>query len=91
MRRRLLVPVVLAGTCWAASAASAVPCDSYSGGCPSPQPSATMLTAPPSTPPRTPPGGSLPFTGGEIVLMTTLGAGAVAAGTGLTVAGRRRR
>ena len=32
----------------------------------------------------------LPFTGGELVLMTGLGAGALAAGTALVVAGRRK-
>ena len=33
---------------------------------------------------------TLPFTGGELVLMTALGAGALAGGTALVVAGRRR-
>jgi hypothetical protein len=33
---------------------------------------------------------SLPFTGGEVVLLSVLGAGALAAGTALVVAGRRR-
>ena len=32
----------------------------------------------------------LPFTGGEIVLLTATGAGALAAGSALLVAGRRR-
>lgn len=80
-------------------------CDAYSGGCPSPTPSpidggdggagtdtggdqggagtgsSTGGTSNPST---------LPFTGGELVLMTALGAGALAGGTALVVAGRRR-
>jgi hypothetical protein len=34
---------------------------------------------------------TLPFTGGEIILMTTLGAAALGAGTTFVVAGRRRR
>ncbi|MDQ1696781.1 MAG: hypothetical protein QOJ03_2134 [Frankiaceae bacterium] len=34
---------------------------------------------------------TLPFTGGEIVLMTTLGAAALGAGATFVVAGRRRR
>ena len=33
---------------------------------------------------------TLPFTGGEIALLTVLGAGALAGGTALVVAGRRR-
>ncbi len=33
---------------------------------------------------------TLPFTGGELVLMTALGAGALAGGTALVMAGRRR-
>jgi hypothetical protein len=33
---------------------------------------------------------TLPFTGGELVLVSLAGAGAVAAGAGLVVAGRRR-
>ena len=35
-------------------------------------------------------GSALPVTGGELVLMTTAGAGALAAGTVLVVAGRKR-
>ena len=33
---------------------------------------------------------TLPFTGGELVLLTALGAGALAGGTALVVAGRRK-
>ena len=33
---------------------------------------------------------TLPFTGGELVLMTALGAGVLAGGTALVIAGRRR-
>jgi hypothetical protein len=33
---------------------------------------------------------TLPFTGGELVLMTAIGVGALAGGTALAVAGRRR-
>lgn len=35
--------------------------------------------------------GNLPFTGGEIVLLGTVAAGALASGTALVVAGRRQR
>ena len=35
-------------------------------------------------------GSALPVTGGELVLMTTAGAGALAAGTVLVLAGRKR-
>lgn len=35
-------------------------------------------------------GSALPVTGGELVLLTMTGAGALAAGTALVVAGRRR-
>jgi hypothetical protein len=34
---------------------------------------------------------TLPFTGGELVLMTTVGAGALGAGAAFAIAGRRRR
>ena len=91
---------------FAAVPASAAPCDAYSQVCPSTPPggggggtgggggggtgggttgttgsggSATATT------------GDLPFTGGEVVLMTVVGLGAVAGGTALVVAGRRRQ
>ena len=35
-------------------------------------------------------GGSLPFTGDEVLILSLAGAGALAVGTGLVVAGRRR-
>lgn len=35
-------------------------------------------------------GGTLPFTGGELVLMSAIGVGTLAGGTALVVAGRRR-
>ena len=66
--------------------AAAAVCDAYSGGCASTQPqdpddsSITTVDRP-----RT-----LPFTGGELVLLTALGAGALAGGTALVVAGRRK-
>jgi LPXTG-motif cell wall-anchored protein len=37
------------------------------------------------------PTGALPFTGAELVLMTAIGGAALAGGTALVVAGRRRR
>lgn len=52
-------------------------------------------TANPGGGTSTPSGGTsnpstLPFTGGELILMTAIGAGALAGGTALVVAGRRR-
>lgn len=45
----------------------------------------TQVTTPAAVTPAT-----LPFTGGELVLVSTLGLAAVAGGVGLVVAGRRR-
>jgi len=88
----------------AASPAFAAPCDAYSGACPS-TPAGDGGGgggggAPAGGGGSVPAGGAndassgrgeLPFTGGELVLMTLVGAGAVAGGTALVVAGRRRR
>jgi len=80
----------------AASPAFAAPCDAYSGACPS-TPAGNGGAGGGGGAPA---GGAndagggrgeLPFTGGELVLMTLVGAGAVAGGTALVVAGRRRR
>ena len=80
-------------------------CDAYSGGCPSPTSSPIRggdggAGTGTDTDGDSDPGGSgagttsnpstLPFTGGELVLMTAIGAGALAGGTALVVAGRRR-
>ena len=80
-------------------------CDAYSGGCPSPTPSPIRggdggAGTGTDTDGEGDPGGSgagttsnpstLPFTGGELILMTAIGAGALAGGTALVVAGRRR-
>lgn len=80
-------------------------CDAYSGGCPSPSPSSiggggggagsgtdtdTGTGTGTSTGGTTSNPSTLPFTGGELVLMTAIGAGALAGGTALVVAGRRR-
>ena len=40
--------------------------------------------------PATSPGRTLPFTGGEFVLITVVGVGAIAGGTTLVLAGRKR-
>ncbi len=61
-------------------------CDAYSGNCPSSPPGggavkADVTTKSPST---------LPFTGGELVLLSAVGAGALVGGTALVVAGRRK-
>lgn len=84
-----------------ASPASAA-CDAYSGTCTQVLP--TTLTRP-NTNPGTNPGtavnpstvvqssntpATLPFTGGELVLLSLAGAGAIAGGVALVVAGRRR-
>ena len=104
LRRTVTTATVVAAS-WVAlgmSSPALAVCDAYSGGCPSPTPgsinggsggagtgtdtdaggaSGGGTTSNPST---------LPFTGGELVLMTALGAGALAGGTALVVAGRRR-
>jgi hypothetical protein len=71
------------------------PPDAPGGGVPiagTPQDPASGTPLPPvrqvSTPLSTP--STLPFTGGELVLMTAVGAGVLAGGTALVIAGRRR-
>ena len=72
-----------------ASAPAFAACDAYSGNCPSVTPTkspkgeggAKQSTTKPST---------LPFTGGEVVLLSAIGAGALVGGTALVIAGRRR-
>lgn len=82
----------------AAPVAAQTACDAYSGGCVQPpavlpetqtrvQPAVRSTVSTPATP-ATP--ATLPFTGGEIVLVSAAGAAAVAGGVALLVAGRRR-
>jgi hypothetical protein len=72
-------------------------CDAYSGGCVTQPPSVlptTQTSVAPTTAVRGSTGGSpaaLPFTGGELVLVSVTGAAAVAGGAALVVAGRRRK
>lgn len=67
-------------------------CDAYSGVCPvvpgkqlpAGEVKAVVVKKPAATP------STLPFTGGDVVLVSVLGAAAVAGGGALLVAGRRR-
>lgn len=72
-------------------------CDAYSGSCVEPTKVLPTTLEAPATDVRSravvDTGASpstLPFTGGELVLVSALGAAAVAGGTALVVAGRRR-
>lgn len=87
---RLVSTVALTGgmLLGTASLASAVSCDAYSGGCPTPPPS--VLPAFDRDPTVQDNRATLPFTGGEVALLLTVGGVAVGAGTVLVVAGRRR-
>ena len=94
-----LLTVGLAGP---ASAA----CDAYSNSCTPPTQvlgttvtrggvapgttTATSTTSTTSTPTTTSTPSSLPFTGAQLTLLTLAGAGALAGGTALVLAGRRR-
>jgi len=71
-----------------ATAAVAAPaaCDAYSHKCTTVE--GTKIVRHPAVEGN---GASLPFTGAEIVLMSTVGLGALGAGTVFVVAGRRRR
>lgn len=60
-------------------------CDAYSGGCTSDAPPPARLTQEPAVQSPT----TLPFTGGQLVLLTATGAAALAGGTALVVAARR--
>lgn len=90
----LLALTAALGVAGAAPAAAQEACDAYSGGCTEPprvlpttvtRGSAGTAVSPTAETPST-----LPFTGGEVVLLSALGAAAVAGGTALVVAGRRR-
>lgn len=69
-------------------------CDSYSAACPTAAPEGDgSSTAGGGQTPSNAGGGrpsTLPFTGGELVLLTAVGVGALAGGTALVVAGRRK-
>jgi LPXTG-motif cell wall-anchored protein len=97
------LPTLAVGTAVAAglltvglAAPASAACDAYSGSCTPPSqvlgttvsrgsvPPATSSTTSTSSP------SSLPFTGAELTLLTIAGVGALAGGTALVVAGRRR-
>lgn len=63
------------------------PCDTYSGTCVK----GTKVVKPPQQRPTVVRGVQLPFTGAEVTGLLAVGAGAVAGGTVLVAAGRRRR
>lgn len=70
-------------------------CDAYSGTCATPAPDGdgSSTTDGGTQTPSNAGGGrpsTLPFTGGELVLLTAVGVGALAGGTALVVAGRRK-
>jgi hypothetical protein len=77
--------VLLAPT--AAFAAGGTHCDAYSKKCTNVE--GHKIVRPPTVVKAT--HETLPFTGGEIILMTTMGAAALGAGATSAVAGRRRR
>lgn len=103
----LVSAALLSGALAGAGPASAQTCDAYSGGCASPAPTAgtgggggggTDTTGGSGGAGGTgtaggagTSGGTLPFTGGEVVLLSAVGLGAVGAGSLLVVAGRKRR
>lgn len=97
--------LTFAGLVAVAGPAAAV-CDAYSGTCTEPPavldqeftpaaetPTTTTTTTTQTRASVTPPAetpATLPFTGGELVLVSAVGIGALAGGTALVVAGRRR-
>jgi hypothetical protein len=85
----------LAGTASVAVAAPADTCNAYSSTCPSPSVSGLHFTRAPGVEPATEVQGTsasrLPFTGGEIALLSVVGVGVIGAGTVMVVTGRRRR
>ncbi|MDX6287573.1 MAG: hypothetical protein QOG53_3058 [Frankiales bacterium] len=99
MRRQLTATAILSGTIVAGSligtgaafADDPNTCDAYSTSCP-PSVLPTVITKT-NTPPVQVEGNSstLPFTGGEVALMSIAGIGAIGAGTAFVVAGRRRK
>ena len=100
--RRLAASGLLLATCGlatgvTASSAQAATCDAYSGTCTGPtgggggestdDDGGATINGGTSGAAN---GATLPFTGGELVLLTAVGAGALAGGTALVVAGRRK-
>lgn len=80
---------ILAGTVAAPLvAAHADTCDAYSTQCPGTDVKGVKHTRPDVSPTSN---SRLPFTGGEIALLTVTGVGALGAGAVLVTAGRRRR
>lgn len=73
------------------AAASAGTCDAYSSSCPSTHVKGIHFTKPEVAPTHTTNNSTLPFTGGEIALLSATGIAAVGAGVVLVTAGRRRR
>ena len=99
MRRTLAATAVLSGTLMAgtffgtgvAVADEADTCEAYASVCPTPSVEGTTFE---KTPPVEVEGTSqsnLPFTGGEIALMSVAGIGAIGAGTAFVIAGRRKK
>jgi len=93
MRRQVAITALMTGaliTGPAAAAALADTCDAYSSACPSPS-----TEVKPESHEKAPQvegnNSSLPFTGGEIVLMSIAGVAAIGAGTVLVATSRRRR
>jgi hypothetical protein len=98
MRHRLAATIII-------SAATAAPlfgvvgsaradtstCDAYSGQCPAAHVKAVHESRDPATTTIKTEGSSLPFTGGEVALMSIAGLGAIGAGSVLAVGGKRRR
>ena len=90
--------LTFAGLVAVAGPAAAV-CDAYSGTCTEPPAVLDQEFTPAQTPttqtrasvtPTVETPATLPFTGGELVLVSAVGIGALAGGTALVVAGRRR-
>ena len=88
---RWVAATVVAGGALALPAAPALAadphCDAYSGHCPQVEP--RVIERPPTQ--VLPERFTLPFTGGDFVLMATAGAAAIGTGVVLTVSARRRR
>jgi hypothetical protein len=95
--------LVVTGLLGLSAAPALAVCDAYSGTCTEPPRvvSTTLVPQQPNTPETevlsrattadatTP--STLPFTGGELVLISVVGSAAVAGGAALVLAGRRRR
>lgn len=106
VRAATVVSGLILGTAvsFATAAPALAVCDAYSHTCPTTPPNTiggggtggatnpvTGQANSPGTVTTPGTGGALPFTGAELVLMTVVGGSAVAGGTALVLAGRRRR